>query len=213
MGRLFAVSDVHGYGYLLEALLARAGYDPDRDSLYLLGDYVNKGPDSAGTLDTIRRLRDAGAVALQGNNERKWLAQVPGDAVPDVRDAARYRGFISELPLWAEHGRFIFVHAGLRPGVPLREQTPEDLTEIREPFHQSAVLAGRTVVFGHTSTFRFGLCPRRVWASEGKLGIDTGAGHGHYLSLLELNGGWQWSVAVTDADDIRLNRLRIQGDL
>ncbi|MFC4598181.1 metallophosphoesterase [Cohnella hongkongensis] len=177
MGRLFAVSDVHGYGLLLERLLARAGYDPRADRLYLLGDYVNKGPDSAGTLELAHRLCGDGAVALQGNNERKWLH----GTVPDGWETERYRRWIANMPLWAEHGRFLFVHAGLRPGVPLREQTPEDLTEIREPFFQGPALPGRIVVFGHTSTSRFGIPPDAVWVGAGKLGIDTGAGHGHYL--------------------------------
>jgi len=201
MGRLFAVSDIHGYGRLLEWLLEWADYRPRQDRLYLLGDYVNKGPDSAGTLDIVARLCAAGAVALQGNNERKWLHQVPGAAVADEAAAARYRRFIAGLPLWAEYGPYLFVHAGLRPGVPLSAQTPEDLTEIREPFHGSPGLHGRIVVFGHTSTFRFGLPPDALWQSDGKLGIDTGAGHGHYLSLVELSEGWQWLVPVAGPAD------------
>lgn len=207
MGRLFAVSDIHGHGRLLERLLDEAGYNPLADRLFLLGDYVNKGPDSAGTLELAHRLCADGAVALQGNNERKWLEQVPGSAVPDGRAADRYRRWIEEMPLWAEHGRFLFVHAGLRPGIPLREQAPKDLTEIREPFFRAPAVPGKTVVFGHTSTYRFGLQPDAVWLADGKLGIDTGAGHGYFLSLVELTGGWQWSVPVSKPYTVRLTRI------
>lgn len=210
MGRLFAISDIHGYGSLLKQLLMCAGYNPREDRLFLLGDYVNKGPDSSGTLQLVERLRAAGAVAIQGNNERKWLLQVPCEAVADPDMAAHYRHFISGLPLWAEYGRYIFVHAGLRPGIPLSGQTPEDLTEIREPFHQSPELKGRTVVFGHTSTFRFGLHPDSLWFGDGKIGIDTGAGHGHFLSLIELTEGWHWLASVADPGTIRMVRLNYQ---
>ncbi|AET57135.1 metallophosphoesterase [Paenibacillus terrae] len=197
MSRLFAASDIHGYGYLLESLLENAGYDPGKDRLFLLGDYVNKGPDSAGTLDLVHRLCADGAVALQGNNERKWLLQVPDNAVPDATTAARYQRFITDMPLWAEYGDYLFVHAGLRPGVPMSIQNPEDLTNIRDLFHQSSAIQGKTVVFGHTSTYRFGVKPDAFWFGDGKLGIDTGAAHGHYLSLAELIDGRQWSVPVT----------------
>ncbi|WP_372634965.1 metallophosphoesterase [Cohnella sp.] len=207
MSRLFAASDIHGYGILLERLLDCAGYDPRTDRLFLLGDYVNKGPDSAGTLELMHRLCGEGAVALQGNNERKWLQGVPDSAVPDALEAARYRRWIADMPLWARHGRFLFVHAGLRPGVPLREQTPEDLTEIRDPFFRAPAIPGKTVVFGHTSTSRFGLAPDEVWIGNGKLGIDTGAGHGHYLSLVELTEGRQWAISVTEPFSVRLARL------
>ncbi len=207
MGRVFAISDIHGYGHLLQRLLEHSGYRPRTDRLYLLGDYVNKGPDSLGTLAIVERLCAGGAVALQGNNERKWLGGAADGLFPDPSEARRTLEWIARLPLWAECGRFLFVHAGLRPGVPLAEQDAEDITTIREPFHGSAPLRGRTVVFGHTSTFRFGVSPGALWFGEGKLGIDTGAGHGYDLSLVELTEGRQWAVAVSDPAAIRETRL------
>lgn len=197
MSNLWAAADIHGYGGLLLRLLDAAGYRAGRDRLFLLGDYVNKGPDSLGTLRLVRALAQDGAVALQGNNERKWLRALP----PELQAAGSAweesdAEFLRSLPLWAECGPFLFVHAGIRPGVSMNRQTPEDLTEIREAFHASPAVAERIVVFGHTSTFRFGLPPERVWLGPGKLGIDTGAGHGYYLSLIDLTRGRQWYVSV-----------------
>ncbi|MEK8128197.1 metallophosphoesterase [Paenibacillus filicis] len=207
MNRVLAVTDIHGYGHLLEKLLEHAGYDAGCDRLFLLGDYVNKGPDSLGTLKLVRKLTEEGAVALQGNNERKWLRSLP----PDVQSCAEWEDgdgeFLSKLPLWAEHDGFLFVHAGVRPGVPMDRQTPEDLTEIREEFHGSPPESGRIVIFGHTSTFRFGLSPERVWLGNGKLGIDTGAGHGYYVSLLDLTHGIQWYISVKAPHSIGTARL------
>ncbi|MBT2289539.1 metallophosphoesterase [Paenibacillus albidus] len=208
MSRLFAASDIHGHGYLLQVLLDKAGYNPAADRLFLLGDYVNKGPDSAGTLNLVDRLCTAGAVALQGNNERKWLEQVPDSAAPDRSAASWYQRLIARMPLWAEEDGYLFVHAGLRPGIPLAAQSAEDLTSIREPFFHSPPLKNKTVVFGHTPTFRFGLSPGEIWCGTGKLGIDTGAGHGHDLSLVELHEGRQWSLSVSTPNTLRKMKFR-----
>lgn len=203
MGRLLAASDIHGHGRLLRLLLDSAGYDPSRDKLFLLGDYVNKGPDSSGTLELIAGLQRAGAVALQGNNERKWLLRPPAEQPQDALAALRYREWIAGLPLWASCGPYLFVHAGIRPGIPLPEQSAEDLTEIREPFLLSAAQPDTLFVFGHTPTFRLGAEPGHIWIGPGKLGIDTGAGHGVSLSLVDLGGGRQWTVAVQQPDIVR----------
>lgn len=208
MSKLFAVSDVHGYGFLLEALLQRAEYDSKVDRLFLLGDYVNKGPDSTGTLDLVESLCASGAVALQGNNERKWMRQVPTEMVSEPSKTRKYQQLIAKMPLWAEYGPYVFVHAGIQPGIPLAAQTPEDLTEIRSPFLQSPTYQDKIVVFGHTSTFRLGEDPDQLWYGDGKLGIDTGAGHGYYLSLVDLTSCLQWSVAVTHPDRIACRKIK-----
>ncbi len=210
MSKLFAVSDIHGYGHLLEYLLNLAGYNPQTDRLFLLGDYVNKGPDSVGTLDLVHKLCIDGAVALQGNNERKWLNQVPSKTDEHKSVSTYYQELIAGMPLWADYERFLFVHAGLRPDISLEEQTPEDLTEIRDPFFKAPGLPGKTVVFGHTSTYRFGLQPDHLWFGDGKLGIDTGAGHGYFLSLVELTEGWQWSVSVLPPYNVGLTRFVLE---
>ncbi|GAA3408882.1 metallophosphoesterase [Paenibacillus hodogayensis] len=207
-GNILAASDIHGYGHLLALLLDRAAYDPRRDKLFLLGDYVNKGPDSAGTLERIRRLQRDGAVALQGNNERKWLRAAPAAGEADAARTASLMPWMASLPLWAECGPYVFVHAGLRPGVPLRRQTADDLTEIRDEFHASPALPGQTVVFGHTSTFRFGVGAEAIWFGEGKIGIDTGAGHGHYVSLVDLSNGLHYYVSVQPPHDVRCITLQ-----
>ncbi|MFF2910278.1 metallophosphoesterase [Paenibacillus sp. NPDC057934] len=111
-GRILTVSDIHGYGGLLEKLLERADYRPGHDRLFLLGDYVNKGPDSEGTLALIESLCKGGAVALTGNNELRWL---------NNNVAPRWSPFLRTLPLWCKYEGYLFVHAGIRPGVPLEQ--------------------------------------------------------------------------------------------
>ncbi|MFC6333463.1 metallophosphoesterase family protein [Paenibacillus septentrionalis] len=197
MGRILAVSDVHGYGPLLMRLLQEARYDAGCDRLYLLGDWVNKGPDSLGTLQLVKQLIAEGAIGIQGNNERKWLQHIPPELGLTVQEQAEIQSWLAALPLWATDEQYVFVHAGLRPGVPLAEQSPSDLTEIREKFFSSPPLDAHTIVFGHTPTFRLGSSVGRLWLDTGKIGVDTGAGHGCSLSLVDLTNRCQYAIDVT----------------
>jgi serine/threonine protein phosphatase 1 len=71
------------------------------------------------------------------------------------------------------------VHAGFRPGVPLPEQTFEDLIWIRDPFIFSPYNFGKRVIFGHTPF-------SEPLILENKIGLDTGAVYGNKLTCLEL---------------------------
>jgi serine/threonine protein phosphatase 1 len=81
MGRRFAATDIHGclktFRHLVEIELCLR----TTDTLYLLGDYVNKGPNSAGVLDYIVQLQAAGfqVHCLRGNHEQELL---PSAACP-----------------------------------------------------------------------------------------------------------------------------------
>ncbi len=79
-----------------------------------------------------------------------------------------HRRFFEDLELFAVHGDYVFVHAGLRPGVPLDRQNPRDLLWIRQPFLDWAGSFDRVVVHGHTAADAAFLGPHRI-------GIDTGA--------------------------------------
>lgn len=184
MKRILAVSDVHGYGYLLQELLTEAKYNPLYDQLYLLGDYIRKGPDSLNTLKYIMELTQAGAIAVRGNNEQKVLNGLC--EVPQLLENENLITFIESLPLMAETERFVFVHAGIRPNVPLDEQSEFDLMNIRESFLDQPHHLRKTVVFGHTPTCRLGVRENEIYIGQRKIGIDTGAGHGKYLTLVDL---------------------------
>lgn len=80
-GRTFAIGDIHGDLAALETLLARLPALTGDDTLVFLGDYVDRGPDSAGVVAKIRGLADAGpcqVIALRGNHEDAWLQIVDG---------------------------------------------------------------------------------------------------------------------------------------
>jgi serine/threonine protein phosphatase 1 len=96
----------------------------------------------------------------------------------------RHRRFLSGLPLTHEEGDYLFVHAGIRPGVPLHRQAAEDLLWIRDEFLASTADHGKIVVHGHSISEIPELRSNRV-------GIDTGAFATGRLTCLVLEGNEQ----------------------
>jgi serine/threonine protein phosphatase 1 len=90
--------------------------------------------------------------------------------------------FLQGLELSFETGDYLFVHAGVRPGVSLDQQTAEDLLWIREPFLSYRYEFGKVVVHGHTVESEPVVRPNRI-------GIDTGACWTGCLTCLVLEEG------------------------
>jgi serine/threonine protein phosphatase 1 len=109
------------------------------------------------------------------------------DALRRIQDNLRtalpdhHRRFLSALPLMYEEGDYLFVHAGVRPGVPLERQRPEDLLWIRDEFLRSDADHGKVIVHGHSISEEPVLRANRV-------GIDTGAFATGRLTCLVLEG-------------------------
>jgi serine/threonine protein phosphatase 1 len=93
-----------------------------------------------------------------------------------------HRAFLDTLAPLFRHDRFLFVHAGIRPGVPVELQHPDDLIWIREEFLDSPADHGAIVVHGHTIT------PEPDFRAN-RIGIDTGAYRSGRLTALRLGGG------------------------
>lgn len=92
---------------------------------------------------------------------------------------AAHREHFSSLALSFESESHIFVHAGIRPGVPLAYQKEQDLLWIRDEFINSLADFGKPVVFGHTPF-------NEPLVQPNKIGIDTGAVYGNRLTCLRL---------------------------
>lgn len=99
---------------------------------------------------------------------------------------ADHLAFLRELSLSHRIGDYFFCHAGIRPGVPLDQQDPEDLLWIRDVFIDSVVPHGGRVVHGHTPVMEPEILPNRI-------NVDTGA----YLTN-------RLSCAVIEADQVRV---------
>ncbi len=89
--------------------------------------------------------------------------------------------FLSDLALFHVEGDYAFVHAGVRPGVPLKSQDPNDLMWIREEFHASRVQHDYVIVHGHSVS-------SKAVNRTNRIGIDTGAGYGRALTAVVLSG-------------------------
>lgn len=97
-------------------------------------------------------------------------------ALPDS-----HRAFLARLPYFHIEGDYLFVHAGLRPGLRLEEQSPADMMWIREEFLSSPLEHGHLVVHGHTISALPDIRPNRI-------GIDTGAFATGRLTALVVQG-------------------------
>ena len=90
--------------------------------------------------------------------------------------------FFRDLQLSVSFGDYLFVHAGVRPGVPLAAQSEADLIWIRGPFLNHADPFGKIVVHGHTPG-------REPVTRPNRIGIDTGAVFTDRLTALRLQDG------------------------
>jgi serine/threonine protein phosphatase 1 len=101
----------------------------------------------------------------------------------------RHRRFFADLPLTYAEGDYLFVHAGIRPGVPLDRQAPDDLIWIRDEFLNSTADHGKVVVHGHSISEQPVLRPNRI-------GIDTGAFATGRLTCLVLEGDQRFFLST-----------------
>lgn len=102
-----------------------------------------------------------------------------------------HRRFLESLPLTAEFGDFFICHAGIRPGVPLHLQTPDDLVWIRSEFLDYPHLHSKVIVHGHTPCTQAEIMPNRV-------NVDTGAVWNGELTALVIDGGEKRLMQVTN---------------
>ena len=206
MSNLYAVGDIHGQIHMLEALVERVPFQ-EEDEIVFLGDYIDRGRDSKAVVDLLLRFKREypKAVFLRGNHEDMLLDYLAGggsyyqgvylmnggdatlenyrDEGGDVLVPSEHLKFFNALE-WIHTSRgFIFVHAGLRPGVPIDRQDPMDLVWIREEFLHAGYDFGKPVVFGHTPG----------WEIKNELplylGIDTRAVTGGFLTCVQLADG------------------------
>jgi len=153
--------------------------------------FLNHGePDSAWLLNGgLATLKSYGCQALETFSKAK-LSLFAGNPINALRRCLKkslpreHLTFLSSLKSYHVEGDYLFVHAGIRPGVSLEEQTESDLMWIRGPFINSQEDFGRLVIHGHTIRDAPEIRNNRI-------GIDTGAWKSGVLTCLVLDGDEQ----------------------
>lgn len=221
--RVYAIGDIHGrddlFAELIDMIRAdNAARGPAQVTLILLGDLVDRGPQSADVVERAIRLKDEfeDLRLLIGNHEECFLSALTGD-VRRLRYFMRIGGGATVESYWNDPrplaeatfeevaeclpamvpqshvdflgsgedailiGDYVFVHAGIRPGVALERQSLSDLRWIREEFLGDDRCHGAMIVHGHTIQGDVDERPNRI-------GIDTGAYKSGILTAIVLEG-------------------------
>jgi serine/threonine protein phosphatase 1 len=201
-GRLIAIGDIHGCHLEFAELLAQLALTKD-DRLVLLGDLVNRGPDSSKVIDLARAYR---ATCLLGNHELRllkyrkthdesYLKEQDYDTFARLQPADWE--FLAKMPLTFEEPELnvVFVHGGFLPGTPWRAQPAETVTRIQvvlrngrpgkrtddadAPLWADLWSGPPFVVYGHT--------PRPdIYKLKWSVGIDTACVMGGHLTAYVL---------------------------
>ena len=140
-------------------------------------------------------LRFGGAECAQSYGIKARVLKGDADrAVAVLRDKipAEHQQFLQNFVDTFRLGSYLFVHAGIRPGVKLAEQSQTDLRWIREPFLENKGDYGFLVVHGHT-------IGEEVQVRANRIGLDTGAYHSGVLTALGLEGRERWFLQTGDA--------------
>ncbi|MCY1082809.1 metallophosphoesterase [Archangium lansingense] len=210
MTRTLFIGDVHGCSEELDALLRECGYRRG-DRVVLVGDLVAKGPDSAGV---VRRAREQGMLAVRGNHDEHVLRWHAGKMPAGKKLKREHKqvldtlededwAYLESLPVHRHVPELNVrvVHGGLVPGVPMEEQEPELMLNLRsitpkgEP--SKKVDAGapwaslwkgpELVIFGHDAL-------RGVQQYPYAIGLDSGCVYGQRLTAYVLPEGRFYSV-------------------
>lgn len=196
----YAVGDIHGSYTKLSHLLTHcmAHCDQNVSRFIFIGDYIDRGRRSREVVTFLIKIQSGAPdqfICLRGNheemlisaskhqNEMLWLHNgghetldsygvSHADAIP-----AEHLAWFKNLPLAISDGKRFFVHAGIRPGVPLEQQEKDVMLWIREPFLSDRRDHGQYIVHGHT--------PVEIGKAEhlpNRLNLDTGAVFGGPLT-------------------------------
>jgi len=202
-GKIFVIGDIHGCLDILKRLMDKIPWEPKKDKLIFVGDYIDRGEDPKGVVDFIISLKKEynNVECLLGNHEAMLLDYLKGrnrdiylfnggtttlasyrvsrKSEDDPLIPEEHMSFYNELKPYIELDNYYVVHAGFRPGINIEDQSLEDMVWIRYEFIDSSYNFGKKVIFGHTPFKEPLIMPT-------KIGIDTGAVYGNKLTCLQL---------------------------
>lgn len=212
-GRTLAIGDVHGCDRALRTLIGAVA-PTQADTVVMLGDLVDRGPDSCDVLDQVWRLQSrCRVIVIQGNHEEMMLRALDGegwnmwmqfggeetlesyDGDPR-RIPESHRDLLDSTVDYWDTPTTIFVHANLQPDVPLEEQHSVCLRWMHLDGRERPFDPRRRVICGHTPQSN-GL----PLVMPGWVCIDTDCQRGGWLSCLDVDGNHL--TQANQAGDIR----------
>ncbi len=186
MGRLIGITDIHGEYEKLSSLLDEI--TPVKgDTIIFMGDYIDRGSKSKEVVDKVISMKNfCNCIYLIGSHEYALLHSgsdeyykylfwnYGGDAT--VKSYGNYENifkihgdFFNSLEPYYLTDKYLFIHAGIRIGIPLEQQDLVDMVYIRSEFFNRKHNLPQKIIFGHTE-----FDEPRIW--EDKICIDTGCG-------------------------------------
>jgi serine/threonine protein phosphatase 1 len=193
---LFAIGDIHGFhDLLMKALAAVEESSHSPNTIVFLGDYIDRGPDSAKVVETLmvgpKREGDSW-ICLMGNHEqmmveahegglserRFWIDNGGDKALASWNNKvpAKVLDWCRNRPIHHETASHYFVHAGIMPGVPLEDQSDQVRLWIRDRFLDDESDHGKHIVHGHTPFDE----PQRL---QNRTNLDSGSFFNHQLAI------------------------------
>ena len=195
--QIWVVGDLHGHLATFRALVHRMRLQKE-DRIVLLGDMIDRGPDSAGLIKYIREHPQI--IAIKGNHEQMAIQSLQGQSIElnstwmakggastwgsyivqangDLHEAklrfAEDCAWFADLPSHVVLDSWRLVHAGYHPNIDMDEQDEKTLLWIRRAFfkHDEAIDPRRCIIFGHTPTTKFG---RSGHLADSKVSLDDG---------------------------------------
>lgn len=186
MGRIIGITDIHGEYEKLCRVLEKITPQKD-DTIVFMGDYIDRGKKSKEVVDKIIDMQNiCNCVYLTGSHEYAMLHaktdeyynylfwNYGGDATAEsyggFDNIMKIHGnFFNNLKFYHIIGNYLFIHAGVRIGIPLEDQSEEDMVYIRSAFHNNKHHLPYKIIFGHTEF-------DTPQVQEDKICIDTGCG-------------------------------------
>jgi serine/threonine protein phosphatase 1 len=208
MPRRFVATDLHGCFHTFRHLVEQELQLRPDDTLYLLGDYVNKGPDSGGVLEYLMRLQELGFQihclrgnhdqelldAAHGRHEKMWVTEaeramtLASFGVQQVEAiSAKYLAWLDALPYELELPDYVLVHAGYNFALPPAQMHKDYHTMLNTKHFvfDPTRLDGKRLLHGHVPT-PLAQVQAQVAARAGAIGLDTGCVYRHNPELHHL---------------------------
>ncbi len=205
MGRRWVIPDIHGFAKTFKALVNEKIQLTVSDQLFLLGDYLDRGPDSVGVIDFILELQkfEYQVLALRGNHEESFLSSYASfhtgvyqkfflqmvevekfETMLDNHKKMRpvYENFFNSLPYYFELDHFYLVHAGFR-FIDTHLLNDYDAMTTMRRFAQNPT--DKTIVHGHEIT-DLSVIEHKIQSRSCIIPLDNGCYYGPVIKSMNL---------------------------